>query len=407
MGNNTPIFFLRDPILFPSFIHTQKRNPATHLSDPDMFWDFISLRPETIHQVSFLFSDRGTPDGYRHMNGYGSHTFKNVNSDGKAVYVKYHLKTDQGIANLSSDDASKLSAEDKDYSIRDLYNAIAKGNPPSWTMYVQVMSYDQAQKAKFNPFDLTKIWPHGEYPLHEVGRMVLDTNPDNYFAQVEQLAFSPSHMIPGIEPSPDKMLQARLFSYPDTHRHRLGANYQQIPVNAPLNMNVSDEASNNYQRDGPMTVTNNGSGAPNYFPNMFHGPRPNVINGNHKWHSDVVTGDVERVETGDEDNFSQCRDFFNKILNDEEKDRLTSNIAGHMVNASEAIRTRAIANFACVDPMYGKLISDKIKDLIATNGDSGSRQRIERKVAPLNPERNVPSLQTDNGCPFGFKASKL
>ena len=197
VGNNTPIFFLRDPILFPSFIHTQKRNPATHLADPDMFWDFISNRPETVHQVSFLFSDRGTPDGYRHMNGYGSHTFKNVNEKGEAFYVKYHFKTDQGIANLSPEDADKLASSDGDYAIWDLYNAIASGSPPSWTLYIQIMTYDEAKSCSFNPFDLTKIWPHGEYPLHEVGRMVLDTNPDNYFAQVEQLAFSPSHMIPG------------------------------------------------------------------------------------------------------------------------------------------------------------------------------------------------------------------
>jgi catalase len=405
VGNNTPIFFLRDPILFPSFIHTQKRNPATHLADADMFWDFISLRPETVHQVSFLFSDRGTPDGYRHMNGYGSHTFKNVNHYGQAVYVKYHLKTDQGIANLSADEASELASTNKDYAIQDLYNAIADGNFPSWTMYVQVMTYEQAQNSPFNPFDLTKIWPHNEYPLHEVGRVVLDTNPDNYFAQVEQLAFSPSHMIPGIEPSPDKMLQARLFSYPDTHRHRLGANYQQIPVNAPINMNGTKDASHNYQRDGPMTVTNNGGGAPNYFPNMFHGPRPNVIDGNHKWHSDRIVGDVERVETVDEDNFTQCRDFFNKVLKEGERDRLTSNIAGHMVGASEPIRIRAIANFACVDPLYGKMISDKVKVLIEKERASGTQGFTKKVVAALNPPRNVPSI--GNGCPFGFKASKL
>lgn len=401
VGNNTPIFFLRDPILFPSFIHTQKRNPATHLADPDMFWDFISLRPETVHQVSFLFSDRGIPDGYRHMNGYGSHTFKNVNKDGKPVYVKYHFKTDQGIANLSPDEAAQFESSDGDYAIRDLYNAIANGKPPSWTMYVQVMTYDQAQKSTFNPFDLTKIWPHNLYPLQEVGRMVLNTNPDNYFAQVEQLAFSPSHMIPGIEPSPDKMLQARLFSYPDTHRHRLGTNYQQIPVNAPINMN---DSSSNYQRDGPMTVTNNGGGAPNYFPNMFHGPKPNVMNGNHKWHSDSLSGNVERVETGDEDNFSQCRDFFNNVLNAAERDRLTSNIAGHMVNASESIRTRAISNFACVDPVYGKMISEKIKALIEKNGNSAYER--QRKTAPLNPPRSIPKTGSDE-CPFGFKSSKL
>lgn len=392
-GNNTPIFFIRDPILFPSFIHTQKRNPATHLPDPDMFWDFISLRPETVHQVSFLFSDRGIPNGYRHMNGYGSHTFKNVNSKGQPVYVKYHLKTDQGVANLVPADAEKLASTDPNYSTRDLYNAIQTGDYPSWTLYVQVMDYQQAKDAPFDPFDLTKVWPHNEYPLQEVGRMVLNRNPTDYFAQVEQLAFSPSHMIPGIEPSPDKMLQARLFSYPDTHRHRLGANYQQIPVNMPIQ-------SNNYQRDGPMTVTDNGAGGPNYFPNTFHGPRTVA---NTAAHADTVTGDVQRVETGDEDNFTQCRQFFNQVLDDGGRDRLTSNIAGNMMNASESIRIRAISNFASVDVRYGQMISNKIQALIREEKMNGGTRKIA--AAPLNPPRSIPAGDKPV-CPYGF-SSKL
>jgi len=393
VGNNTPIFFLRDPILFPSFIHTQKRNPATHLGDPDMFWDFISLRPETVHQVSFLFGDRGIPDGYRHMNGYGSHTFKNVNSKGEAVYVKYHFKTDQGIANLDPEQAGKLAASDADYSTRDLYNAIANEDFPSWTMYLQVMDYAQAKSVDFDPFDMTKVWSHDQFPLQEVGRMVLNRNPSNYFAEVEQLAFSPSHMIPGIEPSPDKMLQARLFSYPDTQRHRLGTNYQQIPVNMPLK-------ADNYQRDGPMTVTNNGAGAPNYFPNTFSGPAVDT-SGRATAHSDALVGDVERVETGDEDNFSQCGHFYRNVLGEEERDRLTSNIAGHMVNASKAIRTRAISNFAAVDAEYGRNISEKIDALIR----NGHQKPVEKKVAPLNPPRSVAPADKPT-CPFGF-SSKL
>lgn len=212
VGNNTPIFFIRDPILFPSFIHTQKRNPATHLKDPDMFWDFISLRPETTHQVCFLFGDRGIPDGFRHMNGYGSHTFKLINDKGEPSYCKFHYKTNQKIKNLPVDRAHQLSADDPDYSIRDLYNAIAKGDYPSWTFYIQVMSYDCAQKAPFNPFDVTKIWPQSEYPLIPVGRFVLDRNPSNYFAEVEQIAFSPANLVPGIEASPDKMLQGMYLS---------------------------------------------------------------------------------------------------------------------------------------------------------------------------------------------------
>lgn len=391
VGNNTPIFFLRDPILFPSFIHTQKRNPATHLADPDMFWDFISLRPETTHQASFLFSDRGTPDGYRHMNGYGSHTFKNVNDKGEAFYVKYHLKTDQGIRNLSAQEAGELASKDPDYATRDLYNAIAQGDCPSWTMYVQVMTFDEASRVDFNPFDLTKIWPHSLFPLRRVGRMVLNRNASDYFAEVEQLAFAPSHLVPGIEPSPDKMLQARLFSYPDTHRHRLGANYQSIPVNTPAH----SSASKHYQRDGPMQVGDNGAGAPNYFPNSFLGAHPEA---KAHWHTYRVSGDVQRIDTGDEDNFSQCRSFFRDVLSADERDRLTDNIAGHMSHAQAFIRKRAIANFAAVDPEYGRLISDKIDRILALP----AQPRTKPAPAPLNPPRVVDR----SACPYGY-SSKL
>jgi len=381
VGNNTPIFFIRDPILFPSFIHTQKRNPGTHLKDPDAFWDFISLRPETTHQVSFLFSDRGTPDGYRHMNGYGSHTFKNVNADGQAVYVKYHLKTDQGIRNLLPEEAAQIEGTDPDYAIRDLYNAIADGKPPSWTMYIQVMSYEEAERCSFNPFDVTKVWSHKDYPLIEVGRLVLDRNPQNYFAEVEQLAFAPAHMVPGIEPSPDKMLQGRLFSYADTHRHRLGTNYQAIPVNRPFACKVA-----NYQRDGPMTVDANQGGAPNYFPNSFSGP---AVMREEAWHAPKATGDVMRYEAGDEDNFSQCGEFYRSVLNAEERDRLTSNIAGHLVNAQEFIQKRAIANFAAADADYGRTIAEKVQALKAT---SSGGSWAERPSAPLSPPRPLPNL---------------
>lgn len=353
VGNNTPIFFIRDPILFPSFIHTQKRNPQTHLPDANMFWDFISLRPETVHQVSFLFADRGTPDGYRCMNGYGSHTFKNVSADGTPSYVKYHWKTDQGIRNLTAEQAQQLAANDPNYAIRDLYNAIAQGNFPSWTLYVQIMSYEQARTESFNPFDLTKVWPQNQYPLHPVGRMVLNQNPTNYFAQVEQLAFSPSHMIPGIEPSPDKMLQARLFSYPDTHRHRLGANYANLPVNR------ASSRVQNYQRDGPMQTTDNGANAPHYFPNSFGGPS---VTSEAREHGDtIVTGQVARVETGDEDNFSQCRVFYRHVLDDAARERLTDNLAQHLAQVTEpAVRERAVALFSSVDPEYGAAVERKL-----------------------------------------------
>ncbi|CAM9571808.1 unnamed protein product [Pylaiella littoralis] len=380
VGNNTPIFFIRDPILFPSFIHTQKRNPKTHLKDADMFWDFISLRPETTHQVSFLFSDRGTPDGYRHMNGYGSHTFKNVNAQGHAVWVKYHFKTDQGVRNLPAGEADVMQATSPDHAIQDLYNAIADGTPPSWTVYVQVMELEQAASCSFDPFDVTKIWPHADYPLREVGRMVLNRNPTNYFAEVEQMAYAPSNMVPGIEPSPDKMLQGRLFSYNDTHRHRLGANYQQIPVNRPFNAKVQP-----YQRDGPMRVDGNMTDAPNYFPNSFSGPAAaDAAHGG--WHGAQTSGEAARYPTGDADNFTQAGEFFRRTLDEGGRQRLTDNIAGALSGAQEFIQKRAIANFAAADADYGRLISEKVKAIARGGGNTASRAA----PAPLNPPRTVP-----------------
>jgi len=323
-----------------------------------MFWDFISLRPETTHQVSFLFSDRGTPDGYRHMNGYGSHTFKFVNQQGIANWVKFHFKTDQKIKNLSAEKAGALAGSDPDYAIRDLYNAIAKGDHPSWTLHIQIMSLQQAEQSSLNPFDLTKVWPQKDYPLIPVGKLVFDTNPKNYFAEVEQIAFSPGHLVPGIEPSPDKMLQARLFSYNDTHRHRLGVNYQQIPVNCPYASHV-----NNYQRDGPARVDGNQLGAPNYFPNSFGGAQPESSTA---WHKSTVTGQVDRHPTDNDDNFSQVTIFFNKVLDADGRDRLTSNIAGHLAGAAPFIQKRAIDNFSKVDPAYGKAIEEKIAKIGAS-----------------------------------------
>lgn len=352
VGNNTPIFFIRDPILFPSFIHTQKRNPQTHLKDADMFWDFITLRPETTHQVMFLFSDRGIPDGHRHMNGYGSHTFKLINSEGKPVYCKFHYKTDQGIKNLDVKKAGELAGSDPDYSIRDLYNAIHEGKYPSWTLYIQVMTLEQAAKCKFNPFDLTKVWSHSEYPLITVGKLVLDRNPTNYFAEIEQIAFNPAHMIPGIEPSPDKMLQGRLFSYGDTHRHRLGANYLQLPVNCPYKVR-------NYQRDGPQAINNQGN-APNYHPNSFGGPTDD-LRAKSLSLPFTVSGDVLRYDSGDEDNYSQAKIFYQKVLNKAEQERLIQNIAGSLKGAVGFIQERAVKNFSQVDETFGKRLADALK----------------------------------------------
>ncbi|HNS64224.1 MAG TPA: catalase, partial [Anaerolineaceae bacterium] len=231
VGNNTPVFFIRDAIKFPDFIHTQKRNPVTNLKDPDMFWDFLSLTPESIHQVTILFSDRGTPRTYRHMNGYSSHTFLWYNANGDYYWVKYHFKTEQGIQNLTAAEADALKSSDPDHATRDLFDAIARGEYPSWRVEVQIMTPEQALDYRFDPFDITRVWPHADFPPITIGRMVLDRNPENYFNEVEQSAFSPANFVPGIGPSPDKLLQGRLFSYHDTHRHRLGTNYAQLPVN--------------------------------------------------------------------------------------------------------------------------------------------------------------------------------
>ncbi|XP_048765192.1 catalase-like [Ostrea edulis] len=356
VGNNTPIFFIRDPILFPSFIHTQKRNPRTHLKDPDMFWDFISLRPETTHQVSFLFSDRGTPDGYRRMNGYGSHTFKLINKEDKPVYCKFHFKTDQGIKNLMADEAGRLSADDPDYAIRDLYNHIEDGDFPSWTVKVQIMTFEQAEKYKWNPFDVTKVWSQKDYPLIEVGKMVLNKNPNNYFAEVEQIAFSPAHFIPGVDASPDKMLQGRLFSYSDTHRHRLGANYLQIPVNCPYKTKTC-----NYQRDGPQCVNDNQGGAPNYFPNSFSGPKDDPTGC--EMCPFTVTGECKRYNSADEDNFSQVSIFWNKVLKPEERERLVENIGNHLINTQKFIQDRAVKNFGQADPEFGRKLQAHLDSL--------------------------------------------
>ncbi|XP_037622726.1 catalase isoform X1 [Sebastes umbrosus] len=347
-GNNTPIFFIKDAMLFPSFIHTQKRNPQTHMKDPDMMWDFLSLRPESLHQVSFLFSDRGLPDGFRHMNGYGSHTFKMVNVYDERYYCKFHFKTDQGIKNLTVEEAGLLASDNPDYAIGDLFNAIANGNFPSWTFYIQIMTFEQAEQFQFNPFDLTKIWPQKEYPLIPVGKLVLNRNPANYFTEVEQLAFDPSNMPQGIEPSPDKMLQGRLFAYPDTHHHRLGANYLQIPVNCPYRARVS-----NYRRDGPMCVTDNQGGAPNYYPNSFSAPetQPRFVESKFK-----VSPDVARYNTDDEDNVTQVRNFYMRVLNEEERQRLCQNLAGSLKAAQLFIQKRMVETLKAVHPDYGSRV---------------------------------------------------
>jgi len=351
VGNNTPVFFIRDPLKFPDFIHTQKRNPATNLKDPDMFWDFLSLTPESVHQVTILFSDRGIPRTYRHMNGYSGHTFKLYNDKGEYFWVKIHFKTDQGIQNLTREEAECIKGQDPDHATRDLYEAVERGEYPSWTVYAQLMTPEQVENYRFDSFDITKVWPHGDAPLNPVGRMVLNRNPENYFADVEQSAFSPGSLVPGIAPSPDKMLQGRLFSYHDTHRHRLGPNYHLIPVNSAKGVTVS-----NYQRDGFMRTDANGGGGPNYYPNSFGGPgpRPEVAEPPFE-----VTGKAARQPyTHPNDDFVQPGALYRDVMTDEDRDHLIGNIVAHLGGAQKRIQLRQTALFYKVDPEYGSRVAE-------------------------------------------------
>jgi len=347
--NNTPVFFIRDPIKFPDFIHTQKRNPATNCKDPDMFWDFLSLTPESIHQVTILFSDRGTPKSYRHMNGYSGHTFKWYNDKGEYHWVKYHFKTAQGIQNLTRQEAEVLKGKDPDHATRDLYEAIERGDYPAWNVHVQIMPPAEAENYRFNIFDVTKVWPHGDYPLKPLGRLVLNRNPSNYFTDVEQAAFSPGNLVPGIAPSPDKMLQGRIFAYHDAHRYRLGPNYEQLPVNAPK------AAVNTYQRDGFMRLQNFG-GEPNYWPNSFGGPEPDPRAVEPGFE---VTGIAARhTYTHPNDDFVQPTALYEKVMTDIDRDHLIGNIVDHLGGAKKGIQLRQTVLFYKVHPEYGTRVAE-------------------------------------------------
>ncbi len=346
VGNNTPVFFIRDPLKFPDFIHTQKRHPATNLKDPDMFWDFLSLTPESVHQVTILFSDRGTPRTYRHMNGYSSHTFQWYNADGEIYWVQYHFKTEQGIENLTREEADVLKGTDPDHATRDLFDAIEAGDYPSWRLEMQIMTPEQAADYRFDPFDITKVWPHGDFPPITIGRMVLNRNPESYFAEVEQAAFSPGNFVPGIGPSPDKLLQGRLFSYHDTHRHRLGPNYHLLPINAPKTAPVR-----NYQRDGLMSSGPVAGGAPNYYPNSFEGPAPDASAAPPPV---SVSGWASRKPySHPNDDFVQAGALYRDVMNDEERARLVGNIVAHLSGALERIQLAQTALFYKADPEYG------------------------------------------------------
>jgi catalase len=353
VGNNTPVFFIRDPSKFSDFIHSQKRRADTHTRDNNMQWDFWSLSPESAHQVTVLMGDRGIPRTWRHMNGYSSHTYMWINAGGERFWVKYHFKTDQGIEFFSDADAKAVVSEDGDFHLRDLHTAIASGNAPSWTLHMQIMGYEEAADYRFNPFDLTKIWPHSDYPLHKIGRLVLDRNPEDYFAEVEQSAFEPANMVPGIGPSPDKMLLGRLFSYPDTHRYRIGPNYLQLPINAPK------VAVHSYNSDGPMAYRN--APDPVYAPNSFGGPKADPAFADPSWD---VTGEIVRAAYSlhrDDDDFVQPGTMYRSVLDDGAKGRIVSNIAGHLGNGvSGDVLVRALDYWRKVDDDLGARVAKQL-----------------------------------------------
>jgi catalase len=354
VGNNTPVFFIRDPSKFPDFVHTQKRHPQTHLKDATMQWDFWSLHPESLHQVTILFSDRGIPDGYRHMDGFGSHTFSMINAQNQRYFVKYHFKTKQGIRNLSPQRARELAGSDPDYAQRDLFEAIERGEHPRWTMFIQVMTEAEAARYRINPFDITKIWPFKDYPRIEVGEVVLNRNPQNYFADVEQAAFAPSAVVPGLGFSPDRLLQGRLFAYADAHRYRLGVNYHQIPVNEPHN-----EATD-YHRDGGIRVDGNGGSAQNYHPNSFDqvGEQKEAAQP-----ASSFTGPIDRYDhRKDADYYAQAGALF-RLMSEAQRALLVSNIVAAMKSVPHFIQERQIEHFRKADADYGERVARALAEV--------------------------------------------
>ncbi|QXO71504.1 catalase [Morganella morganii] len=354
VGNNTPVFYLRDPLKFPDLNHVVKRDPRTNLRNMAYKWDFFSHLPESLHQLTIDVSDRGLPQSYRNMHGFGSHTYSFISGNNERFWVKFHFRCQQGIANLMDDEAEQLIGKDRESSQRDLFNAIEKGDYPRWNLQIQVMPEAEAAKVPYNPFDLTKVWPHADYPLMDVGYFELNRNPENYFSDVEQAAFSPANVVPGIGFSPDKMLQGRLFSYGDAHRYRLGVNHHQIPVNKPRC------PFHNYHRDGAMRIDGNSGNTETYEPNSaglfqeqpdFSEPPLSVDGAADHWN-----------HREDADYFSQPRALY-ELLSDAEHQRMFARIAGELVQAAEETQARQIALFKQVHPEYGAGVEAAIAKL--------------------------------------------
>jgi catalase len=352
VGNNTPVFFVRDPYKFPDFIHTQKRHPKTNERSPTAMWDFWSLSPESLHQVTILMSDRGLPQSPRFMNGYGSHTYSLISADNKRVWVKFHFKTQQGFKFHTNRDAEAIVSKTRESYQHDLFGAIERGDFPKWTLFVQIMPEEDVTKHWYNPFDLTKVWPHGDYPLVEVGVMELNRNPENYFQEIEMAAFSPSNIVPGISRSPDKMLQARIFSYADAHRYRLGTHYEMLPVNAPKC------PVHNYHKDGPMRFLPPATNPDAFYePNSFNGPAqderfnepPLEISG---------TADRHDHREGNDD-YKQPGDLF-RLIGPDAQQRLINNTAEAMQGVPVEIVQRWISHCYRADSEYGNGLAKRM-----------------------------------------------
>ena len=353
VGNNTPVFFVRDPLKFPDFIHTQKRHPKTNMRSPTAMWDFWSLSPESLHQVTILMSDRGLPTDVRHVDGFGSHTFSFINAEGVRHWVKFHFKTQQGHQHWTNAEAAEVVGRTRESTQEDLFGALERGDYPRWTMYVQVMTEEQAKHTSYNPFDLTKVWPHGEFPLIEVGVLELNRNPDNYFAEIEQLALAPKNIVPGIGFSPDKMLQARIFAYADAHRYRLGTHYEHLPVNAPKC------PVHHYHKDGAMRFFQNDTGNANayYEPNSFEGPAEDKRFAEPAL---ALDGAADRYNHRDgNDDYMQPGNLF-RLMTAVQQGRLMDNIAAAMQGVPVEIVKRQVGHFYKADPKYGLGVAERM-----------------------------------------------
>ena len=377
VGNNTPVFFVRDATKFQDFIHSQKRLPDTGMRSNDMQWDFWTLSPESAHQVAILMSDRGTPRTLRTMNGYGSHTFSWINAGGERFWVKYHFKAVQGVENFTDAEAKAMTAEDPDFHRRDLWESIAGGEAPEWRLEMQVMPFEEAAGYRFNPFDLTKVWPHADYPPITVGRLVLDRNPANFFAEVEQAAFSPANLVPGIGLSPDKMLMGRIFSYHDTHLHRIGANYEQLPINAPK------VEVHSYNKDGQMTFRHAGS-QPVYAPNSHGGPQADPLRAaDLGW--TVASGELGRYayeKHAEDDDFGQAGLLYRDVMDDTDREHLVANIVAHAGDAvTDEVQLRVIAYWASVDPQLGARVAGGLGKENGSSPDGPASEQAAELVA--------------------------